>query len=517
MHRSLQIPEILDAIISKIYEPPSADELLDYWDDDYSLGVRVSLARLARTCRTFRDPALDVLWSFLKSFDPLIRCLPQDLWMHDDDGFLEFTRPLRASDWVIFQRYAQRVRVFGDDHGLALFESVPYDLVDALSSFLSDGSCFLPNLRRLNWRYPQDDTDHPSDADYSPLLPFFLSPCLTGISVGLGRFASVPSASVLSVASPLIKRFECDETSEKLMQNISENISKWRYLEYVEAGALSQKAITHLCSLRSLKYLGVRLDQLYHRSYANFPPTLESFTIFAPPDSLAACQQYLEGIHLAASHLSVIAPAEIIPTESSFEQFFAFLPSRFSTSNLRILELPIVSCAPDDDPSVVWSLETIKPLFAFTNMTVFRSHIFWAKLSDNDVEKIALAWPQLEVFVLGTFKPWQSPSVITSKGFLSMLRHCRRLRELGLVIDATDVGPVTNEGRGTHVVNANVTYFDVGCSDIRDAASVAALLSAVTPRLAKIETAGMWDPAMMSRKTAWEQVRRLLRLDMPAG
>ncbi|KAH7917134.1 hypothetical protein BV22DRAFT_1026932, partial [Leucogyrophana mollusca] len=46
------------------------------------------LASLARTCRTFRDPALDVLWSFLKSFDPLIRCLPQDLWEMDDDYFL---------------------------------------------------------------------------------------------------------------------------------------------------------------------------------------------------------------------------------------------------------------------------------------------------------------------------------------------------------------------------------------------------------------------------------------------
>ncbi|KAH7924922.1 hypothetical protein BV22DRAFT_1034622 [Leucogyrophana mollusca] len=516
MHRSLQIPEILEIVISKLFEP-HANEIVGDWYSDYNCEVRASLARLARTCCTFRDPALDVLWSSLKSFDPLIRCLPRDLWMHDDDGFLEFTRPLRASDWVIFQRYAQRVRIFGnDDSGLPLFESVPYDLVDALSGFLADGDCFLPNLRQLDWTCPQHDAYDPSDVDYYPLLPFFLSPCLTGISMGFG-LTSVPTS--LHVSVPLIKHFKCEETSERLMGNISENISQWRYLEYVETGALSQEAITHLCSLKSLKHLGVRLDQHHHYTYANFPPTLESFAMFAPYGSLAACQQYLEGVHLAAGRLSVTPPADKVHTASAFEQLFAFLPSRFSTSNLHTLELPSVLGTPCTGyPPLVWSLETIKPLFAFKNMTVFHSRNYLpGKLSDSDVEKIALAWPQLEVFVLGTLNPKQPPSLITFKGFLSMLRHCHRLWKIGLVIDATDVGPVTNQGLGTHIVNANVTHFDVGCSDIRDAASVAAFLSAVTPRLAVIETSWLLGDAMMSRKTTWEHVWRLLRLGVPAS
>ena len=35
------------------------------------------LAVLARTCRTFKEPALDVLWTELVNLSPLARCLPK--------------------------------------------------------------------------------------------------------------------------------------------------------------------------------------------------------------------------------------------------------------------------------------------------------------------------------------------------------------------------------------------------------------------------------------------------------
>lgn len=32
------------------------------------------------TCKTFLEPALDTLWREIVLFDPLIACLPGDLW-----------------------------------------------------------------------------------------------------------------------------------------------------------------------------------------------------------------------------------------------------------------------------------------------------------------------------------------------------------------------------------------------------------------------------------------------------
>ncbi|KAH7924768.1 hypothetical protein BV22DRAFT_1047264 [Leucogyrophana mollusca] len=514
MHQCLQIPEILVLISSKIHEPPTSGDTS--WGSLPQREARAALACLARTCGKFKEPALDVLWSYLKSFAPLIQCLPRDLWTRGNGCCLEFTRPLCTSDWAIFQRYAQRVRVLGSsDYGPALFETTSYTIMDTLSSFLAEGACFLPNLRELNWLDPRDHRDEPSDTDFSSLLPLFLAPHLTGLCFELASGSTEPSVAELSgissphVSSPFIKRFECQETSETLMQSISESISHWHHLEYVNAGALNQNAMTHLCSLRSLKQLKVHLEQKCKPTSARFPPTLESFAMF--PSSLTICEEYLKDVYLAPDHLYIYPTGRKRPSASSFQRFFTFLPSRFSVANLHIMEF--VCSGPDVEyPPLVWSLETFKPLFEFRNMTTFRSSYFCsAELSNRDLGEIALSWPQLEVLDLGTISDWRVPSLITFKGVLYVLRNCPRLRELGLVIDATIMDPAAIEWRGTDVINARIEQFNVGCSDIRDPASVASLLSNILPRLRKIMMSRLWrNSAFDYRRDAWLQVEEFL-------
>jgi F-box-like len=62
MHHCLIISEILLKIFDFLY------------DDDPCR--RAPLARLALTCRTFHDPASELLWSYLPSLHPLVKCLP---------------------------------------------------------------------------------------------------------------------------------------------------------------------------------------------------------------------------------------------------------------------------------------------------------------------------------------------------------------------------------------------------------------------------------------------------------
>jgi hypothetical protein len=61
-HQSILIPEIVTLIFNNLLR-----------DSDYT-----SLSRLARSTKSFSEPALDLLWQSQTSLVPLICCLPDD-------------------------------------------------------------------------------------------------------------------------------------------------------------------------------------------------------------------------------------------------------------------------------------------------------------------------------------------------------------------------------------------------------------------------------------------------------
>lgn len=67
MHHALRLEEILLNIFGQCYPPSSTN----------ASRATADLAALARTCRTFKEPALDVLWTELANLSPLARCLPE--------------------------------------------------------------------------------------------------------------------------------------------------------------------------------------------------------------------------------------------------------------------------------------------------------------------------------------------------------------------------------------------------------------------------------------------------------
>jgi hypothetical protein len=69
MHDCLRISEIARSVCIALDNTDSKD----------------SIAKLARTCKAFHDPALDVLWYSMKDFSQLIMmCMPSDLWAFRD-------------------------------------------------------------------------------------------------------------------------------------------------------------------------------------------------------------------------------------------------------------------------------------------------------------------------------------------------------------------------------------------------------------------------------------------------
>jgi hypothetical protein len=61
MHRCLYIQEIISITFNY-------------------LDKKCDVVALATTCKTFRDPALQIVWSEIRSLAPLICCLPSDIW-----------------------------------------------------------------------------------------------------------------------------------------------------------------------------------------------------------------------------------------------------------------------------------------------------------------------------------------------------------------------------------------------------------------------------------------------------
>ncbi len=76
-------------------DPEATVKLLETIID--SPGGRRSLSRLARTCRAFADPALDVLWRDLDSIVPIVGLFPGHLLKKARKPSMGLVRPIQQS------------------------------------------------------------------------------------------------------------------------------------------------------------------------------------------------------------------------------------------------------------------------------------------------------------------------------------------------------------------------------------------------------------------------------------
>jgi len=75
MHRALYVEDIIHDVFFYIQFHSPIIMLPD-------LQSQIDFLSLARTCRTFKEPALDILWERLEDLSPLVRCLPEASWVY---------------------------------------------------------------------------------------------------------------------------------------------------------------------------------------------------------------------------------------------------------------------------------------------------------------------------------------------------------------------------------------------------------------------------------------------------
>ena len=87
MHRVLQIQEVLLNIFGYCRVPLTRD-------------TAPNLLALAKTCRAFKEPALDVLWEQLTDASAIARCLPEASYeKYKVDVFKHSVAPLSHSEY----------------------------------------------------------------------------------------------------------------------------------------------------------------------------------------------------------------------------------------------------------------------------------------------------------------------------------------------------------------------------------------------------------------------------------
>ncbi|KAF8441628.1 hypothetical protein L210DRAFT_792550, partial [Boletus edulis BED1] len=111
MHHTLEIPEILLDIFGRCRSPGTGTET-----------ASSDLPALARTCRAFKEPALDLLWENLPDPSPIVRCLPEashysQISPEKENKCYSFCRTLTQTEWDILRSYTRRIQSLADDGG----------------------------------------------------------------------------------------------------------------------------------------------------------------------------------------------------------------------------------------------------------------------------------------------------------------------------------------------------------------------------------------------------------------
>ncbi|KAG0695073.1 hypothetical protein DFH29DRAFT_814543 [Suillus ampliporus] len=472
MHQSLLINEILSHIIQFI--------AADGQRDPKRLENTSDLARLARTCRSFMECALDTLWRTQHSLSPLIMCLPRSTWEIHCSNILYLTRPPTESEWTRFDVYSRRVKSFSypkqtnmirlheDALPLLLAERHPQSLFPSLSSLdFSILSCSSSNF---------------------PLIKGFLSPKLTNLtftlprkmcpqgiygvledlprkathleSVAISSFFPVTSCelNVLTHELPHLRRLVVSNAIRISAENML-NIASLRYLSELalniqpdfDADMLCGRAYNTFPALQHLSLAAYDLPQCTSLVSLISPPRLEelsvSYDVQAPSSTVAS---FLSAI---GTSLRSISLRHNIQADTTAGTPFIFYPSTFS---------PLLACR---------NLRTIKLLKLGT-----------LNLDDEFITAAAKAWSELKELQLCSL-PWSSiiPS-ISLNGLTALTQHCPQLARVYLTLDARDI-PELPDG-GLSVVGAQfLEVLNIRDSVVGHTELVAQFLRAIIPNM----------------------------------
>ncbi|KAG0694384.1 hypothetical protein DFH29DRAFT_815425 [Suillus ampliporus] len=495
---------------------------------------RGTLPALASACRAFQSPALDVLWRDLQSVEPLVKCLPTDLfdtdciWVclsfdtHSDSLAQKLQKPLDNKMWDTLFKYTSRVHsitVKQTSHPSAIIG--PLSLI-MLSYPLARASLF-PNLCELTWH-----------AGGTPFAAEFLRMTLVPSLLVLNLRFSSASFTFLSVLSSLgtlcphlrSMSLKCRPTTTEDLSStfIAQPISQLHHLRTLRLWDLGNTGIDHIMQLQALRtlHLDLRISSVGERkSHLSFPGfhNLHNLRL-----SFGAFEQVMDSDFLSSlevirsKEIELVFASQIVESSegvsTSLFQFLAILPKICDNEKLERLSLV-------GSRNIHTQLAVFMPLRAFRNLIgleVEKSRS--TSISDRELCQLVSAWPRLQALKISCYIAIGTTAVPTFHGLLGLLRLCPSLTSLALVIDATKLVGINLKSPGGENFSKCLKDLTLGNSIISSPLNVALILSGLFPYLEQVNL-DCWDTAPMnssrsvlhkySEMEKWDAVNSFLR------
>ncbi|KAF8121708.1 hypothetical protein EV363DRAFT_1362970 [Boletus edulis] len=453
MHPALYVEEILLEIFGYCYDR-----------EEYTMCInKTDLPALARTCKAFRDPALDILWAELYSLAPLIRCLPgASKQIVDNTTIYSLNRSLEQDDWDIILNFTRRVRICQ----LLWPFAVTSECVKELSKPPTSTVSIFPNLCNALIMDPSDDT-----------FPFLRH--LPGPRLEVIKFSYVRDAiEIFREGCPNITTFDYDSV-ELDNDAISSLICQWSKLRSVNCPHVvpTIAALTHLSNMPHLRHLSVELcDALVDRVQSTWPSPLTFPTLIQyHPRSLywAPVSRFFDHLRLPAVE-QVDVELACRPTEQEFRSLLATLPGTCNHQSLIDINIHtferIAPSMPVPDPQYI-HFHHLYPLTVFVNLRAIRIPLPRSiDLSEQELLQLTLSWPRLEEFHVGRHdNKTRGLSAITPGGFVQLLGQCRSLTRFNFPFNTHGYTEV-HQGHPWHGLKMpDGAVIDVGVSPIEEA------------------------------------------------
>ncbi|EIW78142.1 hypothetical protein CONPUDRAFT_167215 [Coniophora puteana RWD-64-598 SS2] len=508
------------------------------------------IARLARVCRRFREPALNVLWSFLETPAPLVLCAPEEMRMVDEKRIVRLLRPPKVSDWNIVRPYARRVKKLGyfDDAGRfcrppPLLPTVDFAIVRELLRICTD-DVFLPNLVSLNCEALSPQTLTVTEfskianfcsADLSRLL-LIIPPGATPVNAtevlnSLQR--SCPVVTVLSISAG----FRYNPFDLQFRGPWLENL---RVLTLMSV-SLSSETIAELAVAPRLHTLKFSLTDTFNPTAFRAHLGLSRSPLRHQPSTFA----YLRVLHLRALQIALLTgffdavslphlldttilyhdnsgPSDISPALRGLEKscqarilrtlaFSCMAPSKRPASSPTILAgsgvlttagAQLADTLPDiSPPSLV-----LHPILSFSTLRVLSISHPLPIIDDDFIGRLSENLGALQTLNIS------GPKRLSPASLVALAQNCRELRQLAMAFDGTELpaikkrkpltplraasSPSTKQGaEGECVVTPQqaLKVFNVGVSIFRNATAMASFIDAIFPSTDLLYIDPCWD------------------------
>ncbi|KAG2074692.1 hypothetical protein BDR04DRAFT_1071132 [Suillus decipiens] len=483
---------------------------------------RRSLPALASTCRAFKHPALNALWRDLQSVEPLVKCLPSDLFSINDQGRMVLQKPIDSRLWSTLFEYSSRV------HSITVSQkSIPSAVIEPLSMLLlsspSPSASWFPNLQKLTWDADGTNT-------FAPFLRMALVPSMLVLHVEISS-ASESNTTFLSVLSSLgtlcphlqnvtmrIRRLNNDFTSlQHISPFIAQPISQLHHLHTLSVWDAGSEVTEHAMKLRAMQSLS--LDLRASSAWDDKPrfqfPGFDDLKLFSlatkkigPVWNIFSSLQIIKSKQIKVdvmSHISNSSLSLFLGTESkTISKFLTILQERCDHDRLELLSLSI-GYSKGHTESVDFA-----PLRSFSNLTHLLIDVAGnTSVSDKALCQLARAWPKLQTLKMNRCVTFDGTTKVpTFHGLISLLWCCPALTSLALVIDATKSDGIDLKCPGSGRCNKRLEFLALGNSPIKVPVNVALIISGLFPYLKRVDLACWEIPPMNTmarRKVDMEQ------------